>query len=317
MGRDSDLRGRIRDFMVSRRERVTPGDVGIQAAPGRRVKGLRREEVAMLAGVSVEYYIRLERGDAAGASPAVVDAVSRVLRLGDVEREHLRRLHQALLDGDRAEPVHVVASVRPGLQRLLDAMEHQPAFAVNRVNDVVAANLLGRAFYAPLIGDQDLPVNQSRWLFTRQEESRAFWVDWDVIADNGVDVLRTELGAGPDAPECDGLVAELLAVPEFASRWEAHNVRRHRTGVKRVDHPVVGRMDLTYEMLSPAADDDVSILTYSAEPGTPADDAMHLLELWARDESASSLSRSSSTSLSRLSSASLSTSSEEDAEAAR
>ncbi|MFD9669818.1 helix-turn-helix transcriptional regulator [Rhodococcus sp. NPDC059968] len=283
--KDNDLRRRIRDFMVSRRERVTPGDLGIQGNdPKRRVKGLRREEVAMLAGVSVEYYTRLERGDAAGASASIINSVARVLRLTDVEREHLRRLHQALAEGDAAEPIRMVTQVRPDVQRLLDAMEHIPAFAVNRRGDVIAANLLGRAFYAPMYDGSRDPVNHTWFHFNNQPASRAFWVDWDIIADNSVDILRTELGTGRDDPELSALVAELLEVEEFATRWASHNVRRHATGLKRVNHPVVGRMDLTYEGMYLAAHVDVSLLTFNPEPGTPAGDAMRLLDLWARDD---------------------------------
>jgi transcriptional regulator with XRE-family HTH domain len=281
---DNDLRHRIRDFMVTRRERVAPGDVGIHVgSAGRRVKGLRREEVAMLAGVSVEYYTRFERGDAVGASNEVVAAVSSVLRLDDVERAHLRRMYATLGAGRRAQPIRVVESVRPTIQRILDAMETIPAFAVNRRNDIIATNLLGRAFFGPMLGGQRLPVNQSRWQFLDQTASRAFWVDWEVIADNGVDLLRTELGTGPDVPELNELIAELLTVPEFAERWSRHNVRRHVTGVKRIDHPIVGRMDLTYENMHLADGEDLSILTFNPEPGTRDDDAMRLLGIWARE----------------------------------
>ncbi|GAB4097519.1 helix-turn-helix transcriptional regulator [Brachybacterium horti] len=280
-----ELRSRIRDFVLTRRERLTPGDVGIREGNSRRrVKGLRREEVAMLAGVSVEYYTRFERGDATGASDSVIDAISRVLRLSDIEREHLRRLYATLAAGDKAPNVRTVHRVRDGVQRLLDSMEGVIGLAVNRVGDVVASNTLGRAFYLRLYEDGREPINHTWFQFMRQEHSRAFWVDWDEIADNGVQILRAEVGAAKDDPALNALVAELLEVPEFRTRWESQDVRRHTSGVKRVNHPVVGRMDLSYENLYLAADPDVALLTFSAEPGTPSGDALRLLGIWARDE---------------------------------
>ncbi|MFE7358334.1 helix-turn-helix transcriptional regulator [Streptomyces sp. NPDC057543] len=276
MSQEQEVRGRIRDFMISRRERVAPGDVGIQPGSGRRrVKGLRREEAAMLAGVSVEYYTRFERGDAVGASDSVINAISRVLRLSDIEREHLHCLYATLAAGSKAEQVRTVTEIRTGVRRLLESMENIPAFA---------ANTLGRAFYVQMYDDGRTPVNHTWFQFMRQQQSRAFWVDWDVIADNGVHILRAEVGAAKDDPALNALVAELLQVHEFRTRWESQNVRRHTTGLKRVNHPIVGRMDLTYENLHPAADSDITILTFSPEPGTPSDDAMRLLNLWARDE---------------------------------
>ncbi|WP_066907262.1 helix-turn-helix domain-containing protein [Millisia brevis] len=289
MGAAQDVRGRIRDFVISRRERVSPGDVGIHEGGGtRRVKGLRREEVAMLAGVSVEYYVRFERGDAAGASDSVIDAIARVLRLSDVEREYLRRLCAARTAGHRNPPVRAVTGIRPSARRLLESMETVPAFAVNRIGDIVAANILGRAFYVQMYDDGRDPVNHTWFQFLRQEQSRRFWVDWDVIADNGVQILRAEIGAAPldPAPLDRGrrdLLDELLTVPEFRSRWNSQNVRRHTSGTKRVNHPIVGRMDLAYENLHLDADPDLAILTFSPEPGTPSADAMQLLNHWARD----------------------------------
>lgn len=284
MGDAQDVRGRIRDFVISRRERVTPGDVGIQRGGGtRRVKGLRREEVAMLAGVSVEYYVRFERGDAAGASDSVIDAIARVLRLSDIEREHLRRLYAARTAGHRVRPIPAVTDIRPSARRLLESMETVPAFAVNRIGDIVAANILGRAFYVQMYDDGRDPVNHTWFQFLRQEQSREFWVDWDVIADNGVQILRAEIGAAPVDAAARALLDDLLTVPEFRSRWQSQNVRRHTSGTKRVNHPIVGRMDLAYENLHLDADPDPAILTFSPEPGTPSADAMQLLNHWARD----------------------------------
>ncbi|MFE4536347.1 helix-turn-helix transcriptional regulator [Streptomyces scopuliridis] len=283
MGKDSDLRSRVRAFLMSRAARISPGDAGLPEDPHRRVQGLRRDEVAMLAGVSVEYYTRLERGDAPGASPAVLDSVARALRLDDVEREHWRRLHRTLSDGAAAAPVRLVTAVRPGVQRLLDSMEHSAAFAINRRGDVVAANRLGRAFYAPVFDTPRTPVNHTWFVFGNQPASRDFWVDWDVIADNGAAILRAEIGTGPQDPETSDLVADLLRVEEFAQRWAAHDLRRHTTGLKRVNHPRVGRMDLTYESLHLAGDNDLSILTFGAEPDSHSRDRVEDLHHLAHE----------------------------------
>lgn len=237
----------------------------------------------MLTGVSVEYYVRFERGDAAGASDSVIDAIARVLRLSDIEREHLRRLYAARTAGHRVRPIPAVTDIRPSARRLLESMETVPAFAVNRIGDIVAANILGRAFYVQMYDDGRDPVNHNWFQFLRQEQSRDFWVDWDVIADNGVQILRAEIGAAPVDAAARDLLADLLTVPEFRSRWQSQNVRRHTSGTKQVNHPIVGRMDLAYENLHLDADPDLAILTFSPEPGTPSADAMQLLNHWARD----------------------------------
>lgn len=284
MGDAQDVRGRIRDFVISRRERVSPGDVGIQRGGGtRRVKGLRREEVAMLAGVSVEYYVRFERGDAAGASDSVIDAIARVLRLSDNEREpsasalrgpHRRAPRAADTRGDGhsalGPPAAGVDGDRPGVRGQPDRRHRRGQYP--------RAGLL-RAD----VRRRPRPVNHTWFQFLRQEHSRDFWVDWDVIADNGVQILRAEIGAAPVDAAARDLLADLLTVPEFRSRWQSQNVRRHTSGTKRVNHPIVGRMDLAYENLHLDADPDLAILTFSPEPGTSSADAMQLLNHWARD----------------------------------
>ncbi|GAA2435031.1 helix-turn-helix transcriptional regulator [Actinomadura vinacea] len=283
MADDREIRARIRDFLVTRRARVTPGDVGIPGHdPRRRVKGLRREEVALLAGISVEYYTRLERGDAAGASPSVINAVARVLRLDDIEREHLRRLFLASNEG--GTPVRIVTRARPEVQRLLDALGDVPAFALNKRLDVVAANLVGRAFYAPMYDGTRDPVNSAWFHFRNEAAARAFWVDWSAVADDIAAVLRAELGVQPHDHDLAELIEDLLDGEEFATRWASQNVHRHSTGTKSVNHPAVGRMDLPYENLYLAADPDLSVLVFNPEPGTPAHDSLKLLAIWARDD---------------------------------
>ena len=172
----------------------------------------------------------------------------------------------------------MISGVAVLVPRLLDALASVPAFAVNRIGDIVAANALGRAFYGHMFTEGRDPVNHTWSQFMRQDHSRAFWVDWDVIADNGVHILRAEIGADRDDPALLSFVTELLTVPEFRSRWESHDVRHHTTGRKRVNHPLVGRMDLTYESLHLDADPDLSLLTFSPDPGSASAEALRALQ---------------------------------------
>lgn len=284
MGAD-DARSQVRNFLVTRRERLTPEDVGIPNHGRRRVKGLRREEVALLAGVSVEYYTKIERGDALGASPSVIGAIARVLRLDDVEQEHLRRLTAS---GDEADlhtkATHSTKTVRPELQRLLDAMSDVPAYIVNKRLDIVGVNDLGRAVYSPMYERFPHPVNTARFFFLDEEASRAFWVNWDDVAANGVAILRAEHTLRPNDEDLTSLIDELnQASEEFRNRWNTHDVHRHSTGVKSMNHPIVGRLDLPYENMLLPADPDLSMMTYNPAPGTPAHDALQLLRIAAQD----------------------------------
>jgi transcriptional regulator with XRE-family HTH domain len=281
MATQAETRTLISDFIKTRRERVAPGDVGIAFHDSRRrVKGLRREEVAMLAGISVEYYTRLERGDATGASPSVVAAVSRVLRLNDIEREHLQRLFMA---AERPEEVRIVVGVRPEVQRLLDALSDVPAFVVNRRLDIVGSNELGRALYSPLYEAAPAVVNTARFQFLDQERSRRFWLDWEAVADSCVAILRAEIGVAARSHETDLLINELLTEPDFEHRWRSHDVHRHSTGFKRIFNPVVGELLLPYEHLTLDADPDLSFMIYNPAPASAAYDAVRVLQLAARD----------------------------------
>ncbi|MBM7366369.1 helix-turn-helix domain-containing protein [Gordonia hydrophobica] len=295
MGQTSseDLRTQVRNFLVSRRERLTPGDVGIPDHGRRRVKGLRREEVALLAGVSVEYYTKIERGDASGATAAVINAIARVLRLNDIEREHLKRLTASTDDADgHTRATRSTMAVRPELQRLLDALSDVPAYIVNKRLDVVAANDLGRALYAPMYESFPHPTNTARFCFLDEEASRAFWVDWDDVAAKGVAILRTEHGLRPNDEDLRALIDELHChSADFRRRWATHDVHRHSTGMKMINHPVVGRLDLPYEKLLLPADPDLSLMTYGTEPGSPSFDALQLLRIWAADPSGASSQR--------------------------
>jgi transcriptional regulator with XRE-family HTH domain len=290
MSSQDSARGEIRDFLVTRRGRLTPGDVGIPDHGRRRVAGLRREEVALLAGVSVEYYTRIERGDAVGASPSVVNAIARVLQLDDVEREHLRRL---MFAGDEAD-VHTRAqastsSARPELQRLLDALADVPAYIVNKRLDIVGVNELGRAVYSPMYDRFPHPVNTARFFFLAEDASRAFWEDWEGTAANGVAILRAEHALRPNDRDLAALIDELAGrSSEFRARWATHDVHRHSTGLKIMYHPVVGRLALPYENMILPADPDLSMMTYNPEPGTPSWDSVRLLQIWARERDESS-----------------------------
>jgi transcriptional regulator with XRE-family HTH domain len=271
----------IREFLTSRRARVTPERAGLPTYGSRRVPGLRREEVAALAGVSIQYYTRLERGAIAGASNSVLEALARALQLDDAERAHLfdlaRAAHPTTERSRRRPPQKVRASV----QRMLDAMTGAPAVVQNGRLDILGANELGRALYSEMYVDSVGPANHARFVFL-DPRARDFYPDWDSVANIIVASLRSEAGHDPYDRDLSDLVGELSTrCDEFRTRWAAHNVRIHRTGVKRVHHAVVGDLDLTFEMLQLAADPGLDLLTYSAEPDTPSADALNLLGSWA------------------------------------
>ncbi|HEX4092659.1 MAG TPA: helix-turn-helix transcriptional regulator [Trebonia sp.] len=277
-----DSRNEIRDFLISRRARITPEQAGLPAYGGnRRVSGLRREEVAMLAGVSVDYYIRLERGNARGVSDGVLENLARALHLDEAERAHLFDLVRAVGPGPRAPRRSARQQVRPALQRLLDAMTMAPAYVRNGRLDVLAANRLGRAVFAPLFDSPAKPVNTARFMFL-DPAAPEFYYEWDRMASDTVALLRAEAGRDPTDRALSDLIGELSTRSEtFRTRWADHNVRRHRAGVKNFHHPVVGDMTLAYESLELVADPGLVLNGYSAEPGTPSQDALNLLASWA------------------------------------
>jgi transcriptional regulator with XRE-family HTH domain len=263
-----DNRNEIRQFLASRRARITPEQAGLPAYGGnRRVPGLRREEVALLAGVSVDYYTRLERGNFGGVSEAVLDALARALQLDEAERGHLFDLARAAntTARPRRRPVH--QRVRPGIQRILDAMTDAPADLRNGRRDILAANRLGYALYSELFVDPVRPANVARFLFL-SPRAQDFFPDWDGTANDLVANLRTEAGRNPYDRGLQDLVGELSTrSQEFRTRWAAHNVRQHQTGRKRLHHPVVGDLELTYEVLELPADPGLALVVYGAEPG--------------------------------------------------
>lgn len=270
--------GEIRDFLVSRRASVAPGEVGFAAHGDRRVAGLRREEVAELAGVSVEYYTRLERGQARGVSDAVLGAVARALRLGEVERNHLFDLVHAA----NAQPAgrRQAGQVRGSVQRLLDGMVGAPAYVWNGRLDVLAANALGAALFAPMFGSVAQPVNQARFLFL-DPAARDFFPDWEQLAHDAAAVLRTEAGRDPHDERLAELVRELSGASAcFREMWAAYDVRTRRTGVKRFRHPVVGALTVTFDSMTLSDEPDLRITAGTAEPESPSAHALTLLAAW-------------------------------------
>jgi transcriptional regulator with XRE-family HTH domain len=277
-----DNRNEIRQFLTSRRARITPEQAGLPVyGANRRVPGLRREEVALLAGVSVDYYTRLERGNLGGVSETVLDALAHALQLDEAERGHLFDLARAANPTPRTRRRPAQQRVRPGVQQILDAISDAPADVRNGRRDILAANRLGYALYSELYLDPVRPANIARFVFLNPR-ARAFFPDREGAANDLVANLRTEAGRNPYDRGLQDLVGELSTrSQEFRTRWAAHNVRHHHTGRKHLHHPVVGDLELTYEVLALPADPGLSLVVYGAEPGSPSHDALKLLASWA------------------------------------
>ena len=277
-------RDEVRDFLTTRRAKLRPDQVGLPAGHNRRVPGLRRAEIAMLAGVSIEYYTRLERGNLTGASEAVLDAIARALQLDDAERDHLFHLARAASTSparrQRRTPRSTI--VRPGLQYALDAITGGPALVRNGRLDIIAANALGRALHVAAYANPRRPVNLARHCFLDRDSAEQFYPDWDDAADTIVAILRAEAGRDPYDKDLQDLIGELSTLSEeFRAKWGAHDVRRHATGEKHFNHPLVGPIDLLFESADLAADPGWKLLIYTAEPASAAADALTLLASWA------------------------------------
>ncbi|CAN5296237.1 helix-turn-helix transcriptional regulator [soil metagenome] len=281
-----DLRTEIREFLRSRRARIAPEMAGLPAYGGkRRVKGLRREEVALLAGVSVEYYVRIERGSLAGTSDGVLDALATALQLADAERDHL--FHLARQSGASGGRRHrkPPTTVRPALQEVLDAIAGAPALIRNNHHDVLAMNHLGRALYSPLLADPRRPANIARFVYLHPDAAKAFFVDYDQITPNAAATLRMEVGRSPHDEELIALVGELSTGSElFRQQWASADVRLHGYGSKRVNHPVVGRLDLNFESMDLPTEPGLQLNVYTAAAEGPAADNLALLASWASEE---------------------------------
>jgi transcriptional regulator with XRE-family HTH domain len=276
----------VREFLTSRRSKITPERAGLPAGTRRRVPGLRRSEVAALADVSVEYYAKLERGNLAGVSPAVLEAVARALQLDDAERAHLLHLAQAADGSDalarpRRRRSRDQWKPHRSLQWTLDAVTTGPAFVRNGRMDLLAANQLARAFYADVYANPHNQENLARFQFL-DPASRRFYPDWDLAADISVAILRTEAGRNPHDKDLHDLVGELSTRSDaFRTRWGAHDVRHHGTGTKRFHHQAVGELTLAYEGLEMAAEPGLNLTIYTAEPGSPSEEGLRLLASWA------------------------------------
>ena len=242
--------------------------------------GLRREEVAVLAGVSVPYYTRLERGNLSGVSESVLEALARALELDDAERAHLFDLARAAQPAAPARRRPRKERIRPSVQRMLDAITGGPAAVINGRLDMLATNTLARGLYSELYVDPVRPVNHARFVFL-SPRATDFYDDWERATDDTVAILRTAAGHDPYDRDLSDLVGELSTrSEEFRKRWAAHNVRIHRTGTKAFHHPVVGDLTLTYEMLELSADSGLAIMAYTAEPGSKSAEALDLLGSW-------------------------------------
>ena len=280
-----DNRNDIREFLTSRRDRLTPQEAGLPDFGGRRrVKGLRREEVALLAGMSTEYYVRLERGNATGVSEAVLNGISRALRLDEAEHAHLyalvRAANQGADPGRRRGPSRP-QQIRPNVQQLIDAMSNVPVFVQNGRLDAVATNRLGCALFSEMFVLPQRPMNAARFTFL-DPRAQTFYRDWEGNARQIVALLRVEAGRSPYDRILSDLVGELATRSElFRTLWGSHDVREHRTGVKSIHHPVVGDLDLTFEAMDLTSDRGLQLLAFSAAPGSPSHDGLQLLANWA------------------------------------
>ncbi|TPW76712.1 helix-turn-helix transcriptional regulator [Schumannella sp. 10F1B-5-1] len=312
-----DLRGDISDFLRTRRARITPEQAGLGAGGARRVPGLRREEVAVLASISVHWYVRIERGNLAGVSDEVVDALARALQLDDAETAHLYDLARAAHDaargggarggrgagagagtagigggiagsgmrGPTASGAGAPLALTPGLQAVLDSMQGVAAWVRNHRFEILGANPLARALYSDLMQSEIARGNNALFTFL-DPAAREFYRDWEKGADDIVAVLRGYAGANPGDARLTQLIGELATrSPEFSKRWARHDVKLHRTGTKRLHHRAVGDLTLSYEALTAPASPGLNIFVYSPVD-EPTRERLQLLDSWWATESA-------------------------------
>lgn len=277
-----DLTAEVRDFLTTRRARISPDAAGLPACGGhRRVAGLRREEVAMLAGLSVDYYVKLERGHLAGASEGVLASLARALQLDEAESEHLFDLARRAGPGPARRRRRPEPGVRSSIRQVLDAIDDAPAWVRNARFDILAANRLARALLVQAFADPVRPANLARFMFL-DPAARTFWRDWDLGASDAAAYLRAAAARDPHDKGLTDLVEELATRGEaFREAWARHDVRFHRTGRKQMHHPVVGDLDLSFEAMEFPSDPGLVLTVYTAQPGTPSADALSLLATWA------------------------------------
>ncbi|GAA2541879.1 MULTISPECIES: helix-turn-helix transcriptional regulator [Streptomyces] len=275
-----DRSSEIREFLRTRRARITPERAGLAPHGGaRRVPGLRREEVAQLAGVSVDYYIRLERGRTQGVSETVLEAVARALHLDDTERAHLFDLAQPTATRARRKRPLAPQRVHPVLYRTLDSLD-VPAVVQGRRTDVLAANKLAHALYTDFEARPRRERNFARFVFL-DEAARALYADWERVAGDCLAMLRLYAGRHPDDPQLTELIGELsLQSDTFRRMWADHDVIAHTTGTKRLHHPLVGDLTLDYLVLAVEGDPEQTLTIYTPEPASPSAEALGLLASW-------------------------------------
>ncbi|MER5559599.1 MULTISPECIES: helix-turn-helix transcriptional regulator [unclassified Streptomyces] len=281
-----DQRAELSEFLRSRRARLKPEDVGLpDHGRHRRVPGLRREELAQLAGVSVAYYTRLEQGNAQNVSVEVLEAIGRVLRLSETEQNHLTHVAKGKAKKKRAAACKP-HQVRPALQQLIDAMEGVPAYIVGPRLDILGWNRMAAALFGDMSQLPPQERNLARQVFL-DPASRSLYVDWHSKAVDMVSVLRLGAGCYPDDPQLTSLIGELsVKSEEFRTMWAAHTVADKGHGVKRLRHPVVGELTLAYETLKLPDAHDLSLVTYHAEPGSASQESLRLLGSWSADQPA-------------------------------
>jgi len=281
-----DYQAELREFMVTRRARLTPEEAGVPTYTGsRRVPGLRREEVAHLAGVSVDYYTRLERGKTTGASIEVLEAIARALQLNDTEREHLMHLVQATRPARPGARKATRPKVRPAIQIVLDSIT-TPATVQNERLDLLAANRLGRALYAHVLEDPIQPGNFARFNFL-DPRARDFHRDWDQATRNNVALLHAAAARDPHDQDLIQLIGQLSTQSElFRTLWGSHNVLKYRSGAKHYHHPIVGDLTFGFEALDIATDPGQHLTVLTIEPGSPTAEAIRLLDSWTTPDSA-------------------------------
>jgi transcriptional regulator with XRE-family HTH domain len=279
-----DNRTEVRDFLTSRRARITPEQAGLpRFGTNRRVAGLRREEVALLADVSTDYYTRLERGNLTGVSESVLEALASALQLDESERTHLFDLARAANTGSRQRRTSPRQHPREGVRRILDSIG-APAYVRNNRLDLLGVNRIGRALLSDLYAENSSRPNLARYMFL-DARSRDFYVEWDTVAKDVVAALRIEAGRNPYDRGLSDLIGELSTrSEEFRTWWASHNVRLHRTSTKQMHHPVVGELELTGEALELPGDPGMTIITYTVDPLSASAEALTFLASWAEEE---------------------------------
>lgn len=273
-----DNKSEVHDFLTTRRARLSPEEAGIIGGGRRRVAGLRREEVAMIAGMSTDYYAKMERGNLAGVSAEVLDALALALHLNESETEHLHDLARAAGPAPiRRRPKSLTTTVRPSLQRFIDTNTGTPIVVQNTRADILATNALGAALMSPLLESPANQRNNARFTFL-SPASQNFYAEWEKGADSLVASFRNAAGKNPHDRALTDLIGELVTrSDEFRTRWAAHDVRPHRSGTKRIRHPAVGDLEFTYEGMEIPNTDGWMLYAYTTEPGSPTEERIALL----------------------------------------